>query len=431
MRGLPNHRIDDESLKENFCRGQDDNCKAVLDTIMGSSYVSTRGGKKTIDPHMLSVVEDEMRKGAEVVETSGKLVYKMVKQAECPFIEALEQMPDYDKFLKGMVTKKRPKKNDSSAFTIPYTIGLLYFAKALCDLVKRPIGILHDVFVKVESFIFLDDFVILDCEVDFEVPIIVGRPFIDTGQALDESMSKVHIEERPGVEALEVVIINFKSDIVEEYGSFIAALERNEYRSKPKKLELDMKHHESTPARHSIQKALKLELKVLPPHLRYLFLGTDDTLLEKYGVRHNVATPYHPKTCGQVEVSNGEIKRILSKTINANRMDWSRGSDYALWAYRSSYKSPIFMSPYRLVYGKGCQLPVELENKAMWAMKKLKIDWSEAVEQILNGLNELDEFFLKESTHSEEPARQALTNEAHSSESAPAAQEDVPAPVPE
>ena len=33
--------------------------------------------------------------------------------------------------------------------------------------VKRPIGILHDVLVKVESFIFLDDFVILDCEVDF------------------------------------------------------------------------------------------------------------------------------------------------------------------------------------------------------------------------------------------------------------------------
>ena len=49
---------------------------------------------------------------------------------------------------------------------------------------KRPIGILHDVLVKVESFIFLADFVILDCEVDFEVPIILGRSFLATGRAL-------------------------------------------------------------------------------------------------------------------------------------------------------------------------------------------------------------------------------------------------------
>ena len=52
-------------------------------------------------------------------------------------------------------------------------------------IVKRPIGILHDVLVKVESFIFPADFVILDCEVDFEVPFILGRPFLATGRALD------------------------------------------------------------------------------------------------------------------------------------------------------------------------------------------------------------------------------------------------------
>ena len=50
--------------------------------------------------------------------------------------------------------------------------------------VKWPTGIIHDVIVKVESFIFLADFVILDCEVDFEVPIILGRPFLATGRAL-------------------------------------------------------------------------------------------------------------------------------------------------------------------------------------------------------------------------------------------------------
>ena len=58
--------------------------------------------------------------------------------------------------------------------------------------VKRPIGILHDVLVKVESFIFLADFVILDFEVDFEVPIILGRPFLAKGRALVD-MEKGHM----------------------------------------------------------------------------------------------------------------------------------------------------------------------------------------------------------------------------------------------
>ena len=52
--------------------------------------------------------------------------------------------------------------------------------------VKRTIWILHDVLVKVESFIFPPDFVILDCEVDFEVPIILGRLFLGTGKSLDD-----------------------------------------------------------------------------------------------------------------------------------------------------------------------------------------------------------------------------------------------------
>ena len=44
-------------------------------------------------------------------------------------------------------------------------------------------------------------------------------------------------------------------------------------------------------------------------------------LLKKYGFRHNVDTPYNPQTSGQFEVSNREIKQILSKMVNADRTD--------------------------------------------------------------------------------------------------------------
>ena len=53
------------------------------------------------------------------------------------------------------------------------------------------------------------------------------------------------------------------------------------------------------------------------------------------------------------------------------------------------------MSLCKLVYGKTCNLLVQLEHKAMWAMKKFKMDWNDAAEQRLKRLNDLDEFTLK------------------------------------
>ncbi|XP_070042886.1 uncharacterized protein [Nicotiana tomentosiformis] len=147
-------------------------------------------------------------------------------------------MPGYVKFAKDLVTKKRlmnfetikvthqvseivhsmdPKLEDPGAFTIPCTIGSAEFAKALSDYgasinlmpcskfktlgigqqrptsmrlqmadrtMKRPLGVIEDVLVRVDKFILPTDFVILDCEVNYEAPIILGRPFLAMGKAL-------------------------------------------------------------------------------------------------------------------------------------------------------------------------------------------------------------------------------------------------------
>ncbi|KAG5568878.1 hypothetical protein H5410_064106 [Solanum commersonii] len=146
--------------------------------------------------------------------------------------------------------------------------------------VKKPIGVLKYVLVKEESVIFLADFVILDCEVDFGVPIILGRPFLSTGMPwsmkqesdlklvsvvnhIVEQCSDVSIEERLGVDALAAVMMNFEGDGIEDYDELVAALDRN---------------HDSPPAKPYVEEAPKLLLKALPSYLRYVFLGRDSTL---------------------------------------------------------------------------------------------------------------------------------------------------------
>ena len=76
-----------------------------------------------------------------------------------------------------------------------------------------------------------------------------------------------------------------------------------------------------------------------------------DSLLSKYGVRHRTALAYHPQCNGQAEKSNREIKKILEKMVNTSRKDWATKMDDALWAYWTTFKTLIGISPYKFGYG--------------------------------------------------------------------------------
>ncbi|XP_021986261.1 uncharacterized protein LOC110882584 [Helianthus annuus] len=98
-----------------------------------------------------------------------------------------------------------------------------------------------------------------------------------------------------------------------------------------------------------------------------------------------------PKTSGQVEVTNRGIKRILEKTVNSSRKDWSEKLDDALWAFRTAYKTPIGTTPFKLFYGKSCHLPVELKHKAYWALKTVNLDMAAAGENRFVQIHEIEE----------------------------------------
>ncbi|XP_042030767.1 uncharacterized protein LOC121777542 [Salvia splendens] len=166
-------------------------------------------------------------------------IFKKV-QINIPLIEALQQMPGYVKFLKEAIPKKKKwghhetvnltencsailqrklptKKQDPGSFTIECTIGEHFVENALCDVrasinlmplslykkmkigllkpttitlqmadrsVSYPVGVVEDILVRVNEFVFPADLVILDMEEDRRVPLILGRPFLATGKAL-------------------------------------------------------------------------------------------------------------------------------------------------------------------------------------------------------------------------------------------------------
>ena len=285
-----------------------------------------------------------------------------------PFADALEQMPSYVKFMKDILSQKRrladfetvnlteecsailqrklPQKlKDPGSFTIPCTIRNAIFERALCDLgasinliplsifkrlglgearpttvtlqladgsLKHPRGIIEDVLVKVDKFIFPADFIVLDMEEDKEIPIILGRPFLATGRAMiDVQRGELKLrvqEEEVKFNVFEAVRhpaesdTCFMADIVEAIVSsqigltdpLETSLVENESENLSDEAEEYVKWMDSfghnrrkyfeslgegaKPPVPSIEQPPKMEQKPLPSHLKYAYLGEKSTL---------------------------------------------------------------------------------------------------------------------------------------------------------
>nr|GEY34786.1 reverse transcriptase domain-containing protein [Tanacetum cinerariifolium] len=133
----------------------------------------------------------------------------------------------------------------------------------------------------------------------------------------------------------------------------------------------------------------------------------------KYGVTHHLATAYHPQTSGQVEVSNRGLKHILERTVGENHASWSDKLDDALWAFRIAFKTPIGCTPYKLVYGKSCHLPIELKHKAYWALKHVNFDLKSTGDHRKLQLNELNE--LRDQAYEDSLIYKERTKKLHDS----------------
>nr|GFA00631.1 DNA-directed DNA polymerase [Tanacetum cinerariifolium] len=128
-----------------------------------------------------------------------------------------------------------------------------------------------------------------------------------------------------------------------------------------------------------------VEAKALPTNDARVVVKFLKSLFSRFGTPKAIISDIGTHFC------NDQFSRVMSKTVGENHALWSDKLEDALWAFRTTFKTPVGCIPYRLVYGKACHLPLELEHKAFWALKHANFDLKTAGDHRKLQLNELSE----------------------------------------